>query len=149
MATADESFRVLLSFKDGNLTLQDSRTVFAVLDPMKLLGPSAFGPLKFRPVTADGAEGDWQPLVNFVRVPSSEGCALRAPREKQCTLSGDKLFLIDAVSADPDFSNSVTVPDGFAEATLVIPPLKGKTLYLKLRDDPATVDTAVVPTLPN
>ena len=44
VATADESFRVLLSFKDGNLTLQDSKTVFAVLDPMKLLGPSAFGP---------------------------------------------------------------------------------------------------------
>ena len=43
VATGDESFRVLLSFKDGNLTLQDSKTVFAVLDPMKLLGPSAFG----------------------------------------------------------------------------------------------------------
>jgi hypothetical protein len=40
-------------------------------------------------------------------------------------------------------------PDGFAEATLLIPPLKGKTLYLKLRDDPATVDTAIVPTLAN
>jgi hypothetical protein len=57
--------------------------------------------------------------------------------------------LIDEVSTDPDFANSVTVPDGFAEATLVIPPLKGKTLYLKLRDDPTTVDTAVVPTLAN
>ena len=50
VATADESFRVLLSFKDGNLTMQDSKTVLAMLDPMKLLGPSAFGPLKFRPV---------------------------------------------------------------------------------------------------
>ena len=55
VATADESFRVLLSEKDGNLTLQDSKTVFATLDPMKLLGPSAFGPLKFRPVSDDGA----------------------------------------------------------------------------------------------
>lgn len=41
VATADESFRVFLSVNDGNLTLQDSKTVFAVLDPMKLLGPSA------------------------------------------------------------------------------------------------------------
>src|SRR5579871_2195015 len=57
VATADESFKVLLSFKDGNLTMQDSKTVLAVLDPMKLLGPSAFGPLKFRPVTADGTNG--------------------------------------------------------------------------------------------
>src|SRR5215813_10138028 len=67
VATADDSFHVLLSVQDGNLTLQDSKTVFAVLDPMKLLGPSAFGPLKFRPVGADGVEGDWQPLVNLVR----------------------------------------------------------------------------------
>lgn len=147
IATADESFRVLLSFKDGNLTLQDSRTVFAVLDPMKLLGPSAFGPLKFRPVTADGVEGDWQPLISLVRVPTLKGVHCVPGRERQCTLSGDKLFLIDEVSSDPDFTNSVTVPDGFAEATLLIPPMKGKTLYLKLRDDPATVDTAIVPTL--
>ena len=146
IATADESFRVLLSFKEGNLTLQDSKTVFAVLDPMKLLGPSAFGSLKFRPVTADGVEGDWQPLINLVRLPDLKGVHCLPGREKQCTLSGDKLFLIDAVSTDPDFSNSVTVPDGFAEETLAIPPMKGKTIYLKLRDDPTTVDTAVVPT---
>lgn len=149
VATADESFRVLLSFKDGNLTLQDSRTVFALLDPMKLLGPSAFGPLKFRPVAADGVEGDWQSLVNLVRVPALKGVRCAPSGEKRCTLSGDKLFLIDEVSTDPDFSNSVAVPDGFTETTLLIPPLKGKTLYLKLRDDPTSVDTAVVPTLAN
>jgi hypothetical protein len=147
VATADDSFHVLLSFKDGNLTLQDSKTVFAVLDPMKLLGPSAFGPLKFRPVAADGVEGDWQTLVNLVRVPALKGVRCASLRERQCTLSGDKLFLIDEVSSDPDFTNAVTVPDGFAETTLLIPPMKGKTLYLKLRDDPTAVDTAVVPTL--
>jgi len=147
VATADDSFRVLLSFKDGNLTMQDSRTVLAMLDPMKLLGPSAFGPLKIRPVMADGVEGDWQPLINLVRVPALKGVHCASLAEQQCTLSGDKLFLIDQVSSDPNFSNVVTVPDGFAESTLLIPPLKGKTLYLKLRDDPAIVDTAVVPTL--
>jgi hypothetical protein len=31
---------------------------------------------------------------------------------------------------------------------LAIPPLKAKTLYLRLRDDPSTVDTAVLPVLP-
>ena len=149
VATADDSFRVLLSFKDGNLTLQDSKTVFAVLDPMKLLGPSAFGPLKFRPVAADGVEGDWQPIINLVRVPALKGVRCASSRERQCTLSGDKLFLIDEVSSDPDFTNAVTVPDGFAETSLLIPPLKGKTLYLKLRDDPTTVDTAILPTLAN
>ncbi len=170
VATGDESFHVLLSEKDGNLTLQDSKTVFATLDPMKLLGPSAFGPLKFRPVSADGVEGDWQPLASLVRMPelkevrcmptATEGeakspsekrsaeenaerahqtknteeksivrqiarrsgafgqhlqpkstrteravrCRRRSECRNECTLSGDKLFLIDAVSADPDFA---------------------------------------------
>jgi hypothetical protein len=147
VATADESFRVLLSFKDGNLTLQDSKTVFAVLDPMKLLGPSAFGPLKFRPVTADGTDGDWQPLVDLVRVPMLKGIRCLPAPEKQCTLNGDKLFLLDSVSTDFDFANSVTVPEGFVEDALAIPPPKGKTLYIRLRDEPNTVDTVTLPLL--
>ena len=145
VATVDESFRVFLSVKDGNLTLQDSKTVFAVLDAMKLLGPSAFGPLKFRAVTADGIDGDWQPLTNVVRIPTLKVVRCASASEKQCTLSGDKLFLIDAVSTDPDFTNAVVVPDGFVEASLTIPSPKGKTLYIKLRDDPASIDTANVP----
>jgi hypothetical protein len=147
VATADESFRVLLSVKDGNLTLQDSRTVLAVLDPMRLLGPSAFGLLKFRPVTTDGIEGDWQPLVNLVRLPKLRGFRCLPASEKQCTLSGDNLFLLDSVSIDPDFANSVAVPEGFVEDALTIPPPKAKTLYIKLRDDPAIVDVAALPAL--
>ena len=145
VATADESFSVMLSEKDGNVTLQDSKTIFAMLDPMKLLGPSAFGPLKFRPVDGDGIDGDWQPLVTLVRIPILEGIRCARDAEKQCTLNGDRLFLIDAVSSDPDFTNSVTVPDGFVQVALTIPQPKGKTLYLKLRDDPSTVVTADVP----
>jgi len=143
VATADESFRVLLSFKDGNLTMQDTKTVLAVLDPMKLLGPSAFGPLKIRPVSSDGINGDWQPLVNLVRIPLLR--AVHCAPEKQCTLSGDKLFLLDSVSADADFANAVSVPEGFVEDALTIPPPKGKMLYIKLRDDPATIDTVALP----
>jgi len=145
VATADESFRVLLSFKDGNLTLQDAKTVYAVLDPMKLLGPSAFGPLKFRPVTADHIEGDWQPLVNLVRIPELKGIHCVTTPERQCTLSGEKLFLLDSVSTDPDFVNSVAVPEGFVADALAIPPTKAKTIYIKLRDDPDTVDTVTLP----
>jgi hypothetical protein len=148
VATADESFRVLLSVKDGNLTLQDSKTVFAVLDPMKLLGPSAFGPLKFRPVTADRIEGDWQPLVNLVRIPKLTGIRCVSAPEKQCTLTGEKLFLLDSLSTDPAFVNSVTVPEGFVDDALTIPSSKAKTLYIKLRDDPTVVDIATLPALP-
>jgi len=67
--------------------------------------------------------------------------------EKQCTLNGDKLFLLDSVSTDADFTNSVSVPEGFVEDALAIPPPKGKTLYIKLRDDPQTVDTIALPLL--
>lgn len=167
VATSDESFHVLLSMQDGNLTLQDSKTVFAVLDPMKLLGPSAFGQLKFRPIGADSVEGDWQPLVNLVRIPEIKGvrCSTSVkpqdsasadkatktsssdPAQKVCTLIGEKLFLIDAVSIESDFLNPVMVPDGFVERSLTVPEPKNQTLYLKLRDDPTTVSTAVVPSL--
>jgi hypothetical protein len=167
VATADDSFHVLLSVQDGNLTLQDSKTVFAALDPMKLLGPSAFGPLKFRPVGPDGVEGDWQPLVNLVRTPEIKGirCASLSakpkdpvsadnvatvssePAQKECSLIGEKLFLIDAVSVDPDFANPVTVPDGFVERSLTIPEPKNQSVYLKLRDDPGAINSAVVPSL--
>ena len=58
--------------------LQDSKTILAVLDPMKLLGPSAFGSLKFRAVPADGTEGDWQPLIDVVRIPALK--AIRVSR---------------------------------------------------------------------
>jgi len=149
VATSDESFRVFLSFNDGNLTLQDSKTVYAVLDPMKLLGPSAFGPLKFRAVSANSIEGDWQPLVNLVRIPKLDGIRCVPGPEKQCTLNGEKLFLLDSVSTDPDFDNAVTVPEGFVQDALAIPSPKAKTLYIKLRDDPDTVDVAVLPLLPN
>jgi hypothetical protein len=162
VATADESFHVLLTVKDGNLTLQDSKMVFAVLDPMKLLGPSAFGLLKFRAVSPDGVEGDWQPLVNLVRMPELKSIRCTPPAnaaerrvtsdkadlpESQCTLTGDKLFLIDALSADPDFSSPVTVPDGFIEASLSLSVPRGKGVYIKLRDDPSTVDTVIMPAI--
>ena len=59
--------------------------------------------------------------------------------------AGYDVVLIDAVSSDPDFTNPVTVPDGFVEAALTIPFPKGKTLYIKLRDDPSTVNTVAIP----
>ena len=152
--------------------MQDSKTVLGILDPMKLLGPSAFGPLKYRAVSGDRIEGDWQPLVSVVRIPTLKGIrcvsvpakALASEKgpgsegssesenavpEKECKLSGDKLFLIDVVSVDPEFTNAIRVPDGFMDAVLTIPPPKGKTLYFKLRDDPAAVDSAVLPMLNN
>ena len=69
VASADGFFHAALSLADRNLSLQDSQTAVALLDPLKSFGDSAFGPLQFRPVAADGAAGDWQPLAQLVRVP--------------------------------------------------------------------------------
>jgi hypothetical protein len=148
VANGDESVRVLLSLADGNLTLQDSHTAMALLDPLKNFGPSSFGPLRFRPVDADGAEGDWQPLATLVRLPSLKDVRCPDAADKPCTLSGSKLFLIDSIAADPQFTHSVPVPDGFVSKTLTVPRPTGTLLYVKLRDDPSVVNMAVLPVLP-
>jgi hypothetical protein len=96
-------------------------------------------------VGANGVEGDWQPLADLVRIPTLEGVRCVTSPEKLCSLSGEKLFLLDSVSADSEFSNPVTIPDGFVDQTLVIPSLKNKTLYIKLRDDPSKIASVVLP----
>jgi hypothetical protein len=54
------------------------------------------------------------------------------------------LYLLESVSVDADFAHATHVPDGFTEPVLSIPhPLQGQ-IYFKLRDDPATVNVAVV-----
>jgi hypothetical protein len=146
VASADSEFSTLLRVGDGGIVLQDSKTALVTLDPAKAFGASAFGPLRFRPVSRDGVAGDWQPLATLVRVPQLtglkcvEGAAL-------CTLSGSDLFLLQQVGIDPQLANAVTVPEGFGDSSLAVPRPNG-TLYLKLRDDPAVVNTAVLPITP-
>jgi hypothetical protein len=144
IAATDESFHTSLSIADGNLILQDAHTVLGVLDPLRQLGPSAFGPLKFRAISSDGVEGDWQPLVNLVRVPVLKEVRC-AGSDQPCTLVGDKLFLLDSVSTDPDFATPTPVPDGFTDTSLRIPGPVGKAIYVRLRDDPATIDAVALP----
>lgn len=150
VGTADEAFHTLLSLSDGTLVLQDAQNLVATLDPLKSFGPSAFGPLRFRPLDADGAAGDWQPLANLVRLPTLK--ELRCPEtpEQPCKLSGTNLFLIDSVAWDAQFTHASAVPAGFVEFTLSVPsvPQPNGPLYIKLRDDPATVNTLTLPVLP-
>ena len=122
--------------------------MLAVLDPLKSFGPSAFGPLQFRPVDADGAKGDWQPLVMLVRLPSLKDIRCPDSPDKQCTLNGTNLFLIDSVASDAQFTHVVSVPVGYVDTTLSVPRPNGTLLYIKLRDDPSKVSTVVLPVLP-
>jgi hypothetical protein len=148
VSTEDDSFHVELSIADGSLVLQDAQTVMAVLDPSKSFGPSAFGALRFRPVSAQGTKGTWQPLVRLVRIPTLKEIRCPDAPDRPCQLSGTNLFLIDSVASDAQFTHSLPVPLGFADVTLTVPRPNGTLLYIKLRDDPATVNTVVLPVLP-
>ena len=148
VATADNSFDVLLSMTDGTLILRDSETLLAVLDPLKSFGPSAFGPLRFRAVETGSGNGDWQPLATLVRIPSLKQIRCPDSPDKQCKLSGTNLFLIDSVASDPQFNHTIPVPVGFMDLTLSVPRPNGTLLYVRLRDDPSTVNVLILPVLP-
>ncbi len=149
IATQDESSHVLLNLAEGSLTLQDSQTVLATFDPLKAFGTSVFGPLRFRPVDGNGVAGDWQPLASIVRVPSLKEVTCPDSPDKQCTLSGANLFLLDSIASDSEFKHSAPVPVGFSQSSIAVPRPNGTLLYLKLRDDPASVNYVALPVIPD
>jgi hypothetical protein len=149
IATADGSYTSTLSLADGSLVQQDSSSVLATLDPIKAFGSGAFGLLQFRPVEADGAKGDWQPLAVLVRVPTLKEIRCPDSTEKECTLIGSNLFLLSSVAADSVFKSAVSVPAGYVGDSLTVPRPYGTRLYIKLRDDPATAATVALPVLPD
>jgi len=84
-----------------------------------------------------------------VRVPHLKEVRCPDDPEKQCTLTGDLFYLIDSIASDRDFTHAVSVPSGFADTSLAVPRPNGTVLYLKLRDDPIAINTAVLPVLPD
>jgi hypothetical protein len=145
LAAADSSFHAVLTVNDGSLMLENSDTAMASIDPLTRFGSSAFGPVRVRPIAADGAAGDWVPLGTFVRIPGFKD--LRCPRaaSKPCMLDGSNLFLAASIAATPDFDNPTDIAPEFTGTELVVPHPANGVLYLKLRDDPATVQTLTLP----
>jgi hypothetical protein len=148
VAAVDGSFHTALSLSDGSLLLEDANTALGVVEPLARFGPSAFGPVEARPVSAEGVTGDWLPLGTLVRMPGFK--ELRCPHAvaKPCTLSGSNLFLATAISSSPTFDNPTDVPPDFTGTQLVVPHPAAGALYVKLRDDPSTVQTLTLPVLP-
>jgi len=144
VAAEDGSFHTVLTLADG-LMLEDARTALGVIDPLARFGTSAFGPLRLRAISVEGITGDWLPLGTLVRLPNFK--ELRCPHAlaKPCTLTGTNLFLASALSATPDFDNAVDVPAEFTGTQLSVPHPAGSMLYVKLRDDPNTVQTLTLP----
>jgi hypothetical protein len=118
------------------------------VEPLARFGASAFGPVEMRAMSADGVTGDWLPLGTLVRLPGFK--ELRCPRAmaKPCTLTGTNLFLASSIGPTPDFSNATDVPPDFTGTQLSLAHPANGTLYLKLRDDPATVQTLTLPVTP-
>jgi len=143
VAAVNKSSSATLGFDNGGITLVDAQVAVATLDPARAFGPSAFGPLQFRVLTHD-ATGDWQPLATLVRLPLLSELQCPATRELACKLSGSNLFLVGAVSSNPQFDHAIQVPDGFPGGALPVPrPIDGQ-LYVKLRDDPSVVNTTTL-----
>ena len=142
IANEDNSLYDKLTLADGSLVLQDRSTVLAQIDLRKTFGSSAFGPLQIRLILHDGTAGDWMPLATLVRLPTLNGIACLGTGTLNCELTGSNLFLIDSIAADSSFTNPVGVPDGFVGSTLMVPHPTSGPLYLKLRDDPASMSTA-------
>jgi hypothetical protein len=148
VAAADDSFHALLTLADGSLMLGDAKTALAVIEPQIRFGSSAFGPLRARPVSANGVTGDWVTLGTLVRLPEFK--ELRCPHAaaKTCLLTGTNLFLAAAISATPQFDNVTDVPLNFMGTQLSVPHPTNGALYLRLRDDPVTVQTLTLPVAP-
>jgi hypothetical protein len=145
VAGEDGSFRTVLSLADGSLMLEDAKTALGTLEPLARFGSSAFGPLRARAVSANGVAGDWMPLGTLVRLPVFK--ELRCPHSasKPCTLTGTNLFLASSVAATEDFADATEIPADFTGGQLVVPHPANGVLYLKLRDDPQTVQTLSLP----
>ena len=63
-------------------------------------------------------------------------------------LTGTNLFLAASIAATPEFDNAVDVPPEFTGTQLSVPHPANGVLYLKLRDDPQTVQTLALPVMP-
>jgi hypothetical protein len=126
-----------LSASSG-LRLADPHVMLASLKPADLLGASAFGALRAR-VVRGGTAGGWVALGTLVRLPRLRQLICPPDPGASCTLSGDDLFLIAALSATPGFEHPSDVPEGFPGAMVQAPHPTGGTLFLRLRDDPTVV----------
>jgi hypothetical protein len=87
-------------------------------------------------------------LGTLVRLPGFK--ELRCPHSmaRPCTLTGTNLFLAASIAASTKFDNATDVPPDFTGTQLSVPHPSNGVLYLKLRDDPATVQTLTLPVLP-
>lgn len=148
VATEDGLNDTTFSLAAGTLFLEDPSTVLVTMQPLKILGNSTFGNLRYRAISSTGEHGDWQPLVKLVRIPTLKEVRCPDTPDKPCTLIGHDLFLLDSVASDAQFAHNIPVPSSFVNSALTVPRPNGTLLYIKLRDDPSIVNKAALAVLP-
>jgi hypothetical protein len=116
--------------------LQDATTGIVTFNPADVLGPTGYGPLRFRVLSKDGAS-TWMPLATVARLPEIRGVA--CGRGKECRISGNRLFLIQAIGATSDFRKAQDIPDGFVATEIVVAASPSGRIFLRLRDAPETL----------
>ena len=67
------------------------------------------------------------------------------PTQQDCTLAGTGLFFVDSFAPSASFADPTHIPEGYVASSIEIPPPAGGVYYLRLRDDPATIDTVTLP----
>jgi hypothetical protein len=102
------------------------------------------------PVAAPGAAAPspTSEPAEAASAPPTATAAPAAPPSAPCTLSGAGLYFLDSIATDDAFTNPTHVPPGFVGSSLAVPPPTGAQYYLRLRDDPATVDIVTLPAGP-
>jgi hypothetical protein len=148
VAANDGSFRTTLALADGSLVLEDAKTALGVVEPLARFGSSAFGPVRARAISPAGVAGDWVPLGTLVRLPGFKELHCPHAVTKPCTLTGTNLFLASGIAATPDFDNPSDVPPEFTGTQLSVPHPANGVLYVKLRDEPSTIQTLTLAVIP-
>ena len=143
VGTIHGAYLTTLTLTSG-LILEDSQVAVATLDTGKAFAASAWGPLRFR-VIENGVPGDWQPLATLVRLPVFGDIRCPDSSDQPCRLSVSRLFLVDSVSNDPQFTHPTQVPAGFPGYFLLVPRPSDGQLYVKLHDDPSVVNSITFP----
>lgn len=122
--------------------VQDAKTGIVTLNPAEALGPTAYGPLRFR-IAGDGTGSSWTPLATIVRLPEIH--AITCAARKACKLTGNRFFLIEAVGTNAELQPSQAIPDGFVATEISTRASPDGRVFLRLRDAPQAVATISIP----
>jgi len=137
VASADGQFFAPLTIGHG-LVLENSQTLVGSFTPRSLLGPLAFGPLRFR-VDNGGVPGEWQDLIRLVRLPELLDIDCGETGAGSVRVSGHDLYLLARFGSGNDAARLAEVPEGFTGSSLSAPAPGAAAVSFVLIDDPAHV----------